>query len=373
MIWRYLARPLLFSFPAETVHHLSMSLFNATMFPPFSTALGAITRLRDPRLRTSVFGIDFENPVGLAAGFDKQATWFNSLRHLGFSHIEVGTLTGQMQKGNPQPRLFRLPRDQALVNRMGFNNVGAASAARSLERTRIRPVIGINIGKTKLVDVDRAVDDYVTSFRTLFPFARYFTVNVSSPNTPGLRTLQDREPLLELLGELLAQNRALAEEHEVARRPVLLKIAPDLNDDQVSDIATIASETGIDGIIATNTTISRTNLKSPDSLIEQIGNGGLSGAPLTEVSRNMVRSIFLRTDRAIPVIGVGGIMNGEDAWQMIRSGASLIQVYTGFIYGGPMFVRRLNRYLVSRLQESGLGSISEAVGRNAGVQDHDES
>lgn len=362
MFWRYLVRPVLFSMPAETVHHWSMSLFNASMFPPFSSALTAVNRVTDPALHTNVFGIDFENPVGLAAGFDKQAAWFNALRHLGFSHIEVGTITGQAQTGNPTPRLFRLPKDQALINRMGFNNVGADQAAAALSRTRIRPVIGINIGKTKVVDVDQAVDDYVKSFRLLFPFARYFTVNVSSPNTPGLRTLQDRGPLTELLGELIRQNRSLAEERQTTARPILLKIAPDLNDDQLADIAELASELSIDGIIATNTTISRDDLKTPASEIESIGAGGLSGRPLTRISRNMVRSIYLQTDRSIPIVGVGGIMSGDDAWRMIRHGASLVQVYTGFIYGGPLFVGRLNRYLSRQLKANGLATVRDAVG-----------
>ena len=362
MFWRYLARPILFSLPAETVHHWSMSMFHASMFPPFSSLLAAINRVADPRLRTTVFGIDFQNPVGLAAGFDKQATWFNSLRHLGFSHIEVGTLTGQAQSGNPQPRLFRLPKDQALINRMGFNNAGAEHAAAALDRTTIKPIVGINIGKTKVVDVDKAVDDYVKSFRLLFPYARYFTVNVSSPNTPGLRTLQDRGPLTELLSELIGLNESLAGEQQVARRPILLKIAPDLNEDQVTDIAALANELSIDGIIATNTTISRDALKTQQATVDEIGAGGLSGKPLTTVSRNMVANLYQQTDRAIPIIGVGGIMNGEDAWSMICSGASLVQCYTGFIYGGPLFVGRLNRYLSRKLQQTGHDSIADAVG-----------
>ncbi len=365
MIWRYLARPVLFSLPAEFVHHWSMSLFNATMFPPCSSLMGWLTRVGDPRLRSQVFGVEFDNPVGLAAGFDKQATWFNALAHLGFSHIEVGTITGQPQDGNPRPRLFRLPGDRALINRMGFNNVGAEQAAAALSRTNIRTVLGINIGKTKVVDVDRAVEDYVRSFRLLFPYARYFTVNVSSPNTPGLRTLQDREPLLELLGELMRQNAALAGEHGVEPRPVLLKIAPDLNEEQIADIAAIAQETSIDGIIATNTTTSRDGLVTDAGQVTAIGAGGLSGAPLTQVSRNLVRRIYQLTGGSLPIIGVGGIITGEDAWQMIRNGASLVQVYTGFIYGGPMFVRQINRYLSQQLAAGSFDSIRDVVGIDA--------
>ncbi|MGI9518689.1 MAG: quinone-dependent dihydroorotate dehydrogenase [Pirellulaceae bacterium] len=367
MIWRFLVRPILFSLPAESVHYASMSLFNATMFPPFSSLMRAITRVNDPRLAHDVFGIPFENPVGLAAGFDKQASWFNALSKLGFSHIEVGTITGESQPGNPEPRLFRLPLDRALINRMGFNNVGADHAAAALARSRIRPVLGINIGKTKVVETGHAVEDYVKSFRLLFPFARYFTVNVSSPNTPGLRSLQDREPLLELLQELVRQNSELAGDHDTQPRPILLKIAPDLNDDQLADIADIARQTSLDGIIATNTTISREGLTTESGKVEAIGAGGLSGAPLTQVSRNIVRRIYQLTEGSIPVIGAGGIMSGEDAWQMIRSGASLVQVYTGFVYGGPMFVKRINRYLSRQLDESSFGSIRDVVGVDAGL------
>lgn len=364
MFWRYLARPMLFSMPAEKVHHLSMGMFHATTIPPLSSALGLATRVSDPCLKTKVFGIDFDNPIGLAAGFDKQATWFNSLRHLGFSHIEVGTITGEAQDGNPHPRLFRLPDDQALINRMGFNNVGARQAADALSKTNIKTIVGINIGKTRIVDVDKAVDDYQKSFRLLFPYARYFTVNVSSPNTPGLRTLQDRGPLTDLMGELIQLNKELATQQSTSRRPILLKIAPDLNDDQVNDIAAIANELSIDAIIATNTTISRQNLKTSAETVTAIGAGGLSGRPLTQVSRNMVKSLYQKTEGNIPIVGVGGIMTGDDAWQMVCNGASLIQVYTGFIYGGPFFVRNLNRHLVRKIREEGLVNIAGAVGRS---------
>ena len=362
MFWRYLVRPVLFSLPAESVHHGSMSLFNAGMFPPVSTLLRSVTCVNDERLKTRVFGIDFQHPVGLAAGFDKQATWFNALRNLGFSHIEVGTITGQAQPGNPAPRLFRLPHDQALINRMGFNNVGAQQAADALSRKKIKTVVGINIGKSKVVDVDKAVEDYVSSFQKLFPFARYFTVNVSSPNTPGLRTLQDREPLTELLGELIRQNHQMAKKLQTVPRPILLKIAPDLNDDQVTDIAELSKELSIDGIIATNTTISRSRLETAETQVNAIGAGGLSGKPLTIKSREMIKRLYLQTDRAIPLVGVGGIMNGSDAWEMICSGASLIQVYTGFIYGGPLFIRKLNRYLIQQVEQNQLENIAEAVG-----------
>ncbi len=362
MLWRYLARPVLFRLDAETAHHGSMSLFHRTMFPPFSNLARGLYRVSDPRLRTEVFGLSFDNPVGLAAGFDKQARWFNALSHLGFSHIEVGTITGEAQPGNDQPRLFRLPQDKAIINRMGFNNVGSHQAANSLQKSKIKALIGINIGKTKAVAVEDAVADYLKSFRLLFPYARYFTVNVSSPNTPGLRKLQDRGPLTELLSELLRLNDELAQQQQVNRRPILLKIAPDLNDDQLNDIADLAKQLAIDGVIATNTTIARDGLNSADSLVQQVGAGGLSGQPLTHVSRNVVNKLYQQMEQTKPIVGVGGIMNGEDAWQMICQGASLIQTYTGFIYGGPSFVKKLNKTLIQKLTENGMENISDAVG-----------
>jgi dihydroorotate dehydrogenase len=245
---------------------------------------------------------------------------------------------------------------------MGFNNVGSEQAAAALARSRIRTVVGINICKTKVVDVDQAVQDYVRSFRNLFPWASYFTVNVSSPNTPGLRTLQDRGPLSELLAEILQQNRALAKAQATRPRPVLLKIAPDLNPDQLADIAALAGELRIDGIIATNTTVAREHLQTSPRRLQEIGAGGLSGKPLTGVSRQIVKRLYQLTDRAIPLVGVGGIMSGEDAWAMIGQGASLLQVYTGFVYGGPFFVRRLNDFLSRQLQLGGYDCLADAVG-----------
>lgn len=362
MLWRYLIRPLLFRFPAEAVHHASMALFSAVMFPPLSTLTRHWLAIDDPALATTLWGIRFDNPVGLAAGFDKHGRWFNALHCLGFSHIEIGTITGEGQPGNPKPRLFRLSADQALINRMGFNNPGADEVARNLARARIRPVIGINIGKSRVTELDKAIGDYLHSLEQLWPFARYFTVNVSSPNTPGLRSLQAREPLVELLKAINERNRELAVRSQSSRKPVLLKIAPDLGEHELSDIAEVVAEAGIDGLIATNTTIDRAGLATPESTLARIGNGGLSGRPLTVRSREVVRFLFRETGGKIPIIGAGGIMNGEDAWQMIRHGASLVQVYTGFIYGGPMFVRDINRFLAARLRAEGISHISQAVG-----------
>ncbi len=367
MFWRYLARPILFRLPAERIHHLSMGAFNSLLA---ARAIAAQFRrhyaVNDARLHSRLFGIDFRNPVGLAAGFDKDAKWFPRLACLGFSHVEVGTITGQPQPGNPQPRLFRLPADQALVNRMGFNNGGSDAAAKRLATTsRFSPddVLGVNIGKTKVVPVEQATDDYLFSFERLYLFADYFTINVSSPNTPGLRTLQNREPLIELLTRIAELNQTLAADHEIDPKPVLLKIAPDVTEGQLDDIVQIVRETSLSGIIATNTTLSRDGLTTPRAKVEAIGAGGLSGAPLSTRSREVVAQLYAQLEGQVPIIGVGGIMTPADAWKMILAGASMVQLYTGFVYGGPGIVRNVNRYLVQQLDRHGLETITQAVGQ----------
>lgn len=366
MIWEKVARQLLFKLPAEKAHHLSMNAFDKLLsLPPVSTAFANRYTVNDERLKTELFGLSFSNPVGLAAGFDKDAAWFAKLSALGFGHVEVGTITGQAQDGNPLPRLFRLPADKAIINRMGFNNRGADNAARRLAqspRRRNSDILGINIGKTKVVPVESATEDYLYSFERLFTYADYFTVNVSSPNTPGLRTLQNREPLIELLTRIQSKNASLAEDHETAKKPILLKIAPDVTDEQLADIISILKEIQLDGIIATNTTLGRENLKTPFSDVDAIGAGGLSGGPLTQRSRDVVSAIYSQLQNQIPIIGVGGIMTGEDAWQMMGAGASLCQIYTGFIYGGPGIVRDINRHLLKRLQENNFTNICQAIG-----------
>jgi dihydroorotate dehydrogenase len=358
-----LIRPLLFSLDAERAHHLSMRLFAGAMrLGPLRRLTARGFRTDDARLRVRRFGIDFPTPVGLAAGFDKNAEYFNALHALGFGFIEVGTLTGQAQSGNPRPRLYRLPADRALVNRMGFNNKGSAAAAEALAGRGIEPILGVNIGRSKVVSNEEAVGDYLASFERLFPFGRYFVVNVSSPNTPGLRELQERGPLTALLQALTDKNAELAARHGIPPRPILLKIAPDLNEPQVAAIVEMTKEVPIAGLVATNTTISRDGLQTPPARVVAVGAGGLSGAPLTEHSRNMVADLYRRTEGLLPIVGVGGIMNGEDAWQMIRAGASLVQVYTGFVYGGPGFVKAIHRHLLRRLTESGKRSLDEVVG-----------
>lgn len=363
MLWKNLMRPALFRMQAESAHHWTMSTYSSLAgLPPLGTCVSACCQVRDPRLEVKLFGLQFPNPVGLAAGFDKNAQWFNQLARLGFGSIEVGTITRLAQPGNPKPRLFRLSADRALINRMGFNNDGAQAVADRLKHTRISPILGINIGLTKVTPLDLASDDYRGSFELLFPYAAYFTVNVSSPNTPGLRSLQDREPLSRLLHSLRELNDQLASQHQQSPRPILLKIAPDLTNAALDDVLAMASEQRIAGLIATNTTISREGLTTPRATIESIGNGGLSGRPLTERSRQVVRYLYEQSQGTMPIVGVGGLMNGDDVCEMMRSGASLVQTYTGFIYGGPRFVHNVLKTLQKRLDEAGVDSISQIVG-----------
>lgn len=366
-LWQSVGRPLMFCLPAERAHYVAMGLFSILARPSFiRNFLQSKNEVDDTRLETELFGLKFQNPIGLAAGFDKDARWYNELSALGFGHIEIGTLTGQEQPGNPKPRLFRLPRDRAIINRMGFNNRGSQNAARRLGRSigRKRPdqVLGINIGKSKVVPIADADADYLLSFERLYEFADYFTLNVSSPNTPGLRGLQNRDALLGLLETIDRANESLAEKSESPKKPILLKIAPDLELEQLAEIAQIGVEQGLAGIIATNTTIARQPLTTPEAEVERLGAGGLSGAPLTHRSREVVRILYQESGGEIPIVGVGGIMNGDDAWQMILAGASLLQVFSGFIYGGPSTVKSMNSVLSERLIKNNLSSIKEAVG-----------
>jgi dihydroorotate dehydrogenase len=367
VFWNLVAKPLLFLLPAETAHYTSMATYAALLKTPgMANLYRKWHSVDDPRLECEVGGIRFANPVGLAAGFDKNARWYTELGCLGFSHIEVGTITGEAQPGNDKPRLFRLPTDKALINRMGFNNSGSERVADQLcKRVLPRPAgnpLGINIGKTKVVSEDRAIEDYLKSFRLLFPYADYFTINVSSPNTPGLRKLQDRQQLLQLVPAITDLNVELANQQNVSPRPVFLKIAPDVTEFQLDDFQHVVEATHLNGIIATNTTVSRDNLATSEPHVEALGPGGLSGAPLTQRSRELVHQLYLRVGDRVPIIGVGGIMCGQDAWQMILAGASLIQLYTGFVYGGPGTAKRINRYLLGQLEKHNLPNISAAVG-----------
>jgi dihydroorotate dehydrogenase len=323
---------------AEAAHHRT-----TTVLAKAGPLLAPLRRVFHVDAPVTVFGVRFPNPVGLAAGMDKDGTALRAWPALGFGFVEVGTVTAQPQPGNPKPRLFRLPESEAVINRMGFNNAGAAALAARLATMKKRTVpLGISIGKSKVVPVEQAVEDYRTSMRTLYPYGDYFAVNVSSPNTPGLRGLQDRKALSELLAELTLECAVLAERDRAEPRPLLVKIAPDLTDDAIAEVLEVCDEHGISGLIATNTTLARDGLAPADQQLASEA-GGLSGRPLTERAREVVAFVHKQTSGQLPVIGVGGIMDVDDATRMFDAGASLIQLYTGFIYRGPGLVRRISR------------------------------
>jgi dihydroorotate dehydrogenase len=322
------------------------------------SALRLKSEVRDERLRSNVFGIDFPNPVGLAAGFDKSAAAFNGLAALGFGFVEIGTITAREQPGNPRPRLFRLPDDEALLNRMGFNNPGAEAVARRLASMPIETVLGVNVGKSKATPLERAVEDYAESIRLLERFARYIVINVSSPNTPGLRELQDADRLRELLRAVTRRSPSPG----YTSAPVLVKLAPDLTDPQLEQAVQIAAEEGTNGIVAVNTTIAREGLRTPSERVASLGAGGISGRPVRDRARDVVERIHRQTNGRLPIIGVGGIFTVDDAWRRILAGASLIQLYTGFIYEGPSLVPRINRGIATKLGAAGFRSLAEAVG-----------
>ena len=383
-----IVRTILFFFPAEGVHHFSMKALKVLCswgLMRKMVAWGCLPEAEDtgkggleaigggqqdgseredqrdvserwPRtdaLERELFGLTFRNPVGLGAGFDKNALYLRELEALGFGFVEIGTVTPLPQAGNEQPRLFRLPEDQALINRMGFNNEGAEAIARRLKQWREREdgtrrhplIIGGNIGKNKVTPNENAWKDYETCFRALFGEVDYFVVNVSSPNTPGLRELQEKDALRKILTNLQRINGELAAEKKIRPRPLLLKIAPDLSQSQIDDVIGLAVEIRLDGLVATNTTISRERLLSSAGRLEAIGAGGLSGAPLKERSTEVIRYIHEQTGGRIPIIASGGIFTGEDAKEKIAAGAALVQVWTGFIYEGPFIVRRIGRTL----------------------------
>ncbi|RZU61373.1 quinone-dependent dihydroorotate dehydrogenase [Zhihengliuella halotolerans] len=337
----------------EKAHHLAFGAIRFAERTGVSAALRRVTR-PEPKLARTVMGIDFPSPFGLAAGFDKQGHGIAALADLGFGHVEVGTITGQAQPGNPQPRLFRLIEDRAVINRMGFNNDGAAAVAPRIAAVRpvlerrfeeTRPVVGINIGKTKAVELDDAVDDYRASARLLAPHADYLVVNVSSPNTPGLRLLQS----VETLRPLLEAVRAEADAATSRRVPLLVKIAPDLSDDDVRDVAGLVKDLGLDGVIATNTTIGRDGLRSEAAKVEAIGAGGLSGAPLKTRSLQVLRQLRAALGEGTAIISVGGVETGQEVHARLRAGADLVQGYTAFLYEGPLWAWRINRYLAKHL------------------------
>jgi dihydroorotate dehydrogenase len=292
-------------------------------------------------LEKEVFGIKFPNPVGLGAGLDKDAILTDELGQLGFGFIEIGTLTPKPQPGNDKPRLFRLKKDQALINRIGFNNKGVEAAVGKLKNRKSKIIIGGNIGKNKITPNEDAIKDYEICFEALFDFVDYFVVNVSSPNTPGLRALQEKEPLKALLTHIKLKN-----DLKPKPKPILLKIAPDLSNEQLDDIIEIIKEVKLDGVVATNTTISREGLLTDKSTVEQAGVGGLSGKPVAQRSTEVIRYLHTKSGGAFPIIGIGGIHSEKDALEKLAAGASLIQLYTGFIYEGPSLIRRINKAIL---------------------------
>lgn len=365
MLYRVLIRPFLFLFDPESVHRFAFAALRFLMAIPGVAAISRrIHRSKDPRLRVRAFGLDFPNPIGLAAGFDKDAEGIGALAALGFGSIEVGTLTSRAQPGNDRPRLFRLPADRALVNRMGFNNSGVEDAVTRLRRPR-DTIVGVNIGKAKVTPLHEAPADYARCASVVAPFADYLAVNVSSPNTPGLRDLQS----VESLETILVAVRDAADAACPARRvPLLVKIAPDLADEDIDDIADLALRLGLDGIIATNTTIARTNLTTDADAVAKLGAGGLSGAPLRERSLEVLRRLRARVGSRLVLVAAGGVMDARDAWGRIRAGATLVQVYTGFIYAGPTMVRGVCRGLLAELDRTGAASIAEVIGAEADRQ-----
>ena len=340
-MYKSIIRPLLFLFDPEKVHQFTFRWLKFVNKIPFVPALLRVRyRLRDKYLEREVFGIKFPNPVGLAAGLDKNAELFSELSSLGFGFIEIGTVTPKPQPGNPPKRLFRLVEDEGIINRMGFNNEGVEAIVARLKKNK-NVIIGGNIGKNKWTENDKAHEDYLYCFEYLAPYVDYFVVNVSSPNTPNLRSLQEKEPLQKLLTLLQEANGKLPKS-----KPILLKIAPDLTDEQLMDIIDIVEQTHIAGVIATNTTITREGLTSE----KKVEIGGLSGRPLTQRSTEVIRFLAEKSQHRFPIIGVGGIHTPEDALEKLRAGASLVQIFTGFIYEGPSLIKRINKAIIKRVK-----------------------
>lgn len=353
-----LFRRILFQMEPETAHDWTIRCLKVLQSSPLQNWFAQRWVVRDPRLQTDCFGLSFPNPVGLAAGFDKNASVYVALASLGFGFIEVGTITPRPQPGNPKPRLFRLPEDQAIINRMGFNNDGAEQAKASFQK-REKPLIpiGINLGKNKDTPNEHAAEDYIKSLELLYPFGDYFVINISSPNTAGLRDLQHIDALQLLLSNVIAKRDELANSQGI-KRPILLKIAPDITLDEAQAIAQTAQTYQIDGLIATNTTLSRERIHSP----KKSEHGGLSGFPLKERSTELIRHLYSILKGSIPIIGVGGIFTGQDAYEKIRAGANLVQIYTGMIYRGPAIAKKINEEIIQLMERDQIDSLQELVG-----------
>jgi len=342
-MYKYLIKPIMFLLDPEKAHHITVRLFTILLaIPGIKWIFKQLYSVDAPELHRNIWGIHFPNPVGLAAGFDKDGKSFEQMSALGFGFIEIGTVTPLAQQGNDKPRLFRLPLDHALINRMGFNNDGVEALVNRLKKRKERNIIiGGNIGKNKNTPNEKAADDYIKCFEALYSLVDYFVVNVSSPNTPGLRELQEKEPLTQLLTTLMKHNK-----DKPVSKPILLKIAPDLSDSQLDDIIDIVNTTGIHGIIATNTTLDRSTLMTDTT---QIGAGGLSGKPLQSRSTEIIRYIYEKSGGSIKIIGVGGIQSGVDAIEKLNAGASLVQVYSGLVYEGPGLIKKINTSILNQI------------------------
>ena len=342
-LYKAIVKPILFSFDPEKIHHLVFSgIKTISKIPGLSFLNRSIFTVKDPKLERVVYGIKFPSPVGLAAGFDKDAKLFNELADYGFGFVEIGTLTPKGQSGNAKPRLFRLPKDEALINRMGFNNEGVEAAVKRLKKRKTKIVIGGNIGKNTGTDIDKTDDDYVAVFNSLFDFVDYFVVNVSCPNVGNLTKLQEKEPLMRLMQKISEINKS-----KPTPKPLLLKIAPDLSTKELDDVIDIIKSLKLDGVVAANTSVNREGLKTSDTKLEEIGwPGGLSGKPVGHKSTNVISYLYKNLGDKYPIIGVGGIHSEKDALDKLKAGAKLVQVYTGFIYEGPGLVKRINKALL---------------------------
>ena len=345
-MYKILIRPLFFLFDPEKIHHFTFSLIKTlSKIPGVPSIFKALFQVNDKKLERKLFGLTFKNPVGLAAGFDKNAVLYNELADFGFGFIEIGTVTPKAQEGNPKKRIFRLKTDNALINRMGFNNNGLAAAIENLKTNKGKIIIGGNIGKNTATMPDGYTQDYLTCFEALHPYVDYFVLNVSCPNVGSHAKLTDKDYLVELITKVQEANNKFA-----IQKPILLKIAPDLNNVQLDEVIEIVAETKIDGVIASNTSVNREGLKASKEQLEVIGNGGLSGKPIKERSTAVIKYLTEKSNNAFPVIGVGGIHAAEDAIEKLNAGADLVQIYTGFIYEGPSLVKKINKAILANSQ-----------------------
>ncbi|NRB58681.1 MAG: quinone-dependent dihydroorotate dehydrogenase [Winogradskyella sp.] len=343
-MYKSIIRPILFSFDPEKVHHFTFSLIKiSSKVPLVSNLFRSMYNIEHPSLERELFGLKFKNPVGLAAGFDKNAVLYNELSNFGFGFIEIGTVTPKAQAGNPKKRLFRLKDDKGIINRMGFNNEGLEAAITQLKKNKGRVIIGGNIGKNTKTKPEDYTEDYTTCFNALHPHVDYFVLNVSCPNVGSHAKLTDKDYLIELITEVQNLNNGFQ-----TQKPILLKIAPDLNNGQLDEIIELVAETKIDGVIASNTSVSREGLKATDEQLKAIGNGGLSGQPIKEKSTKVIQYLSEKSNKAFPIIGVGGIHSAKDALEKIDAGADLVQVYTGFVYEGPKLIKDINKAILAK-------------------------